>query len=118
MKGLLIRPPWIDMILSRQKTWEMRASDTSHRGVFLLIQSGSGLIVGQANLVGTQKLEPAQFEQTKCYHCVDDLSLLNRWCYAWILEDIQRFDFPIPYTHPQGAVIWVKLPSLGGLHTR
>lgn len=116
MKGLLIRPPWIDLILSGRKTWEMRSRDTAHRGEFLLIQSGSGLIVGQANLVGTQKLHPAQFGQTKRHHCVDDLALLNRWCYAWILEDIQKFDTPIPYTHPQGAVIWVQLPSFDGAH--
>lgn len=82
MKGLLIRTPWINLILNGQKKWEMRSRDTTHRGEFLLIQSGSGLIVGQANLVGTQKLHPAQFGQTKRYHCVDDLALLNRWCYA------------------------------------
>lgn len=111
MKGLLIRPPWIHMILCRQKTWEMRSRDTSHRGEFFLIQSGSGLIVGQANLVGTQKLCPSQFEHTKRFHGVDDHTLLERWCYAWMLEDIHAFDTPIPYTHPQGAVIWVQLPD-------
>ncbi|GAF99913.1 unnamed protein product, partial [marine sediment metagenome] len=29
--------------------------------------------------------------------------------YAWVLEKAKRYDEPIPYTHPLGAVIWVKL---------
>jgi hypothetical protein len=51
MKGLLIKPPWTDMILAGQKTWELRGSGTVHRGEVALIQSGSGTVVGLTTLV-------------------------------------------------------------------
>lgn len=31
--------------------------------------------------------------------------------HAWVLENVQRADRPVPYKHPMGAVIWVTLPS-------
>lgn len=32
-----------------------------------------------------------------------------KWCYAWELSNIIKYKKPIPYCHPRGAVIWVKL---------
>ncbi len=32
--------------------------------------------------------------------------------FAWILNNAKRFEKPIPYKHPSGAVIWVKLDDL------
>jgi hypothetical protein len=29
--------------------------------------------------------------------------------YAWVLRHARRLPKPVPYTHPSGAVIWVKL---------
>lgn len=29
--------------------------------------------------------------------------------YAWEVARAVRFDVPVPYRHPQGAVIWVRL---------
>lgn len=34
---------------------------------------------------------------------------MDKWCWAWVLENAIRYDTPIPYEHPQGAVIWVSL---------
>jgi hypothetical protein len=31
--------------------------------------------------------------------------------HAWILTNPQLFAEPVPYKHPQGAVIWVNLPE-------
>jgi hypothetical protein len=31
--------------------------------------------------------------------------------YAWVLANVERLKEPIPYKHPSGAVIWVKLPD-------
>src|SRR5438309_11969383 len=53
MKGLIIREPWISLILSRKKTWELRSRDTRVRGRIALIRKGSGTVVGVAELVGT-----------------------------------------------------------------
>ena len=51
MRGILIKPPWIEKILSGQKTWEIRGSRTKVRGTIGLIKSKSGMVVGVADLV-------------------------------------------------------------------
>jgi hypothetical protein len=51
MKGLIIKSPWIDKILAGEKTWEIRGSNTKIRGKISLIKSGSGMILGKADLV-------------------------------------------------------------------
>jgi hypothetical protein len=53
MQGLIIRAPWIDMILAGTKTWEMRTAPCPHLGRIGLIRKGTGLIVGVANVVAS-----------------------------------------------------------------
>ena len=52
---------------------------------------------------------PCIAKQSYEAHQVDDLSLLEKWCYAWRLCKVKKYDKPIPYDHPKGAVIWVNL---------
>ena len=52
LDGLLIRAPWINRILDRSKTWEIRGSHTYKEGRIGLIESGTGTVVGVAELVG------------------------------------------------------------------
>ena len=110
-RALIVQKVWSDKIfdLNDPKTWEMRSTKTSIRGTIGIIEAGSGLIVGSVEIVACLQhpLEyPAFFINE---HKVENLSLLNKWCYAWILSNAKRFDKPIPYTHPKGAVIWVKI---------
>ena len=51
MKGLIIREPWIGMILAGRKTWEMRSRQTPYRGRIGLIRKGTGMVVGIAEIV-------------------------------------------------------------------
>lgn len=39
----------------------------------------------------------------------DWLSIVRKWRYPWVLANARRYDTPIPYNHPKGAVTWVKL---------
>lgn len=116
-KGLLIRQPWIDFILSGDKTWEIRGSKTNIRGTIGLIQSQSGLIVGTADLVGcTPALTVEDMNKSHKLHCIselfDDYNMpYGGRPYAWILLGAKRLEKPIPYKHPQGAVIWVNLEN-------
>ncbi len=51
MDCLIIKEPYTDLILSGVKTWEIRGSRTHKRGKIGLIKSGSGTIIGEADLV-------------------------------------------------------------------
>jgi len=43
MKGLLIKTPWIEMILNGEKTWEIIGSNTDTCGKIDRAQNSSGL---------------------------------------------------------------------------
>ena len=95
------------------KIWEMRGSTSKPKGKIGLIEAGSGLIVGICEHLGSG--HPIDSEETaiatKPFHQVEDISKLKKWKYPWFMKDAYRLDQPIPYDHPQGAVIWVNLES-------
>lgn len=114
MKGLVVREPWIDLILSGEKTWEMRSRSTGYRGPVALIRKGSGTIVGVAELVGTRSpLSPAEMIDTYPLHRIPrDLiegGEVAKWTTPWVLANVRRLASPVPYDHPAGAVTWVRL---------
>jgi hypothetical protein len=108
-RGLIIKKEWLDRIFDNGKVWEMRSRTTKIRGRISLIESGSGFIVGDVTL--TDCFRPTNFAICACKsnHQIEDIRLFKKWPYSWVLEKAKRYDKPIPYRHPQGAVIWVKL---------
>lgn len=113
-KALIIADPWISYILDGSKTWEMRASSTSHRGWFGLIRKGTGAVYGVARLVDVGvPLAPAEMLRTTDQHRIPaDLITsgeVAKWNTPWRLADVRRLPTPVPYSHPSGAVTWVTL---------
>ena len=108
--GLIVKHFWLNKIFDRGKCWEVRGSRTNKRGLIQLIESGSGQIKGKANLTDCIKLTKELYEQNREKHQIpaDYESLPYKQPYAWVLRDARRNEKPIPYKHPQGAVIWVK----------
>lgn len=116
LKGLLIRQPWVDMILSGKKTWELRGSNTATRGRITIIESGSGTVVGTSELVDVVgPLSMDDLRRNIGKHCVPRSQLGSdlpyRRTHAWVLGRARRLPQPVPYDHPRGAVIWVNLPA-------
>lgn len=114
-RALIIRQPHIGHILDGMKTWEMRSKPTKIRGRIGLIEAGSGLIVGEAEIDRMQSA-PKSYRarhMTRAYHRIpeDRYGVMDKWCWAWVLSNVIRYDEPIPYDHPRGAVIWVSLPN-------
>lgn len=110
-KGLIIRQPWLDLILSGEKTWEMRSGRTSHRGLFGLILKGSKTVVAVAELVTVYgPLTDEVLHQSFNLHRVPHPGLTPpgkpSWNYAWELADVHRIPKPVPYTH-RSEVRWV-----------
>jgi hypothetical protein len=112
MKGLLIKSPWIDLILQGKKTWEIRGSNTKIRGKIARIKSRTGMVFGTAALVDSKKLSLEEYQQTEAFHRITDcIEAPYKNTHAWILTNPQLFAEPVPYKHPQGATIWVNLPE-------
>ena len=118
MRGLVIREPWIGLILSGRKTWEVRGQRVKMRGRIALIRSGSGMIVGQARVLEViGPLTAAALGRQIRRHAVPQAELrrfvkkYNGRAFAWVLGEIKRFKHPLPYKHPRGAISWVRLPD-------
>ena len=115
MKGLIIKKFWLDKIFDENKDWEIRGSNTLIRGKIVLIQSGSGLIMGEAELIDVIPMNADKFEHNKERHQISSYPQLPyTQPYAWVLKNAQRYEQPKPYNHPQGAVIWVNLEDNDG----
>ena len=91
MKGLVIKQPWLDMILRGEKTWEMRSQPCRHRGPVALIEKGSGMVMGVAEIV--HDLPPqsrSDWERTKDKHRIPDTemdeALARGWTRPWVLR--------------------------------
>lgn len=113
-RGLLIRAPYIQYILAGKKIIEFRGSRTTIRGTIALIESGSGLIKGTAELYdveGPNTLEEYN-ERAKANMGEGKPQLPYQKTYGWLLRNVEQDAEPIPYVHPQGAVIWVKLNDI------
>jgi hypothetical protein len=109
---LIIDEPWIGLIVSGAKTWEMRSRNTAVRGCIALIRKGSKTVVGVADLVGTlPKLSLSDLTANVDKHQVSASEIDDEFKHntAWVLQRAERLRQPVPYRHPAGAVIWVNL---------
>lgn len=112
-KGLIVREPWISAILNGRKTWELRGSATRVRGRIGLIASGSGNVVGEIDVVGVRgPLTLSELLVNEVSHLVAigrSSPIRYKKVYAWVMANPHRYEEPVPYSHRQGAVIWVNL---------
>lgn len=114
-RALLIRHPWIDMILDGKKTWEIRGSKIALRGVIGLIPSRSGTVAGVCEVVDCiGPLSAGEFRKNAKKAGMRPSEAELGWyrnTYAWVLTNPRYLKRPVPYKHPSGAVIWVSLNS-------
>jgi hypothetical protein len=115
MRALMIRRPWIDMILDGEKTWEIRGARTSVRGSVGLIASRSGTVVGVcdvADCVGPLTANAFRKNAKKAGMRPSEATLgYYQQTYAWVVTKARRLERPVAYKHPPGAIIWVKLDA-------
>jgi len=115
LRGLVIRPQWIELILKGKKTWEIRGAKTAMRGTIGLIPSGSGTIVGVCEVidcVGPLSASGFRTNAAKAGMLPSEAQLGHyAKTYAWVLQSPRRLEKPVRYQHPAGAVIWVRLAS-------
>jgi len=114
MRGLVIREPWIGLILGGRKSWEMRSRPISLRGRIGLIRQGTGHVCAVADLVDClPPIAPDQLAQTRDRHAIPPEQFgdvaRNRWLVPWVLGNVQILNPSVPYRHPSGAVQTIVL---------
>ena len=108
---LVVKEPWVGMILDGKKTWEIRGSATAKRGkIHLAASRGGGVLVGQCQLVDCYPVGRSELANNVTKHRIKDLArVLYEKPHAWVLEKAMRYNSPFTYKHPQGAITWVAL---------
>jgi hypothetical protein len=116
MRGLIIKPEPLSRIFAGRKVLEIRGTRTNIRGKILLIQSGSGMIVGSCTLVDC--LGPLTIRQYRKFAPKIGLRpsevgyrLPYTRTFGWLISDAKRFKKPIEFRNPPGAVVWVRVPD-------
>lgn len=126
-RALMVREPYVSMLLTHRKRWELRGLPTKIRGRIGLIRSGSGLVIGECEI--SDCLGPIDFETLKKS---PNLSTIERLeisaegrvpyiergssrskTYAWVIEEPIVYKSPLRYKHPSGAIIFVNLTKPG-----
>jgi hypothetical protein len=114
--GLVIKEKPLNMILSGEKIWEIRGTNTNKRERIALIKSGSGYIFGTAEIVGSiGPLSKSDFNQNTGRHgngrvnTSDFREIYGGKPYAWVLANIKQYFKPVAYRHPRGAINWIEL---------
>ena len=113
---LLIRQPWLELILSGEKTWEVRSMPTNIRHRILLAEPGTGMCSGQAIIDDVIEIERADFASYAHLHQVrspEGYAIIDKYAsiYAWQLRDVTRLSVQRPFKHPLGAITWVRLSA-------
>jgi hypothetical protein len=126
-RALMVREPYISFILMSRKRWELRGTPTNMRGRIGLIRSGSGLVIGECEIVGcegplpfevlrrSENLSAEERQELKLagqppYLQKDGVSSKT---YAWVVTNPLVYREPVPYRHPSGAITFVDLTKAG-----
>jgi hypothetical protein len=92
LAGLVIREPWITKILDDSKRWEIRSTRTKKNGRVALIASGTGTVVGVADLVGVVgPLTLADFVANARDPILTDLSASGVYCLQSMRAEAHSF---------------------------
>lgn len=108
MKALIIKPEPMRKILDGSKSWEIRRGRCHIRGLIGLIESGSGTVVGVAELVDCigPLTRPVRVANARKLGVTAEVAA-ERWqqdLYAWVLAKRRRLSRTVPYKHPNGVI--------------
>ncbi len=109
-KALCLKPKWADLIIKGEKSVELRSRMTNTRGRVSIAHSAQ--LHGEVDIMDSFPVSDEWVATHKELHKVDDPVFLTQPLFAWILRDPEKYDHPVPYKHPRGAVIWVDLKKL------
>ena len=102
---LKIRPRWLALIMSREKTLEIRGGECPRIGWVTLAETGNKRILARARLGASYVLTEAEKEANS--EALSHLSYKKPW--AWPIEELEPLPGPIyiPSWVANGAVQWV-----------
>ena len=112
IRGLIIREPYVKLIVEGKKTWELRRLNTKIRGYVALMYRGK--LYGFAKLNDVFKMKVDKLKKYYSKHLTENVAI-DKYAndkaelYVWIFSDPIKLPKPIDISYPKGAQVWVKL---------
>ena len=108
---LVVREPWVSMILDGKKTMEIRGfkcNKTPGEYVYFS-ESGTGTIAGVARFVESIRFHTEEeMRNSQDKHCVPAYAHVPyKKIYGWVFSDAQRIP-PVKYHVKRGSIVWRK----------
>lgn len=89
---------------------EIRGTNTTMFRVIGLIESGTGLVKGQAEIYDSFEIDRSQFMNFEGKHLVPSVSEVKyKRIFGWCLKDIIPYETPVRYLQVDGQQVWVRL---------
>ena len=110
MRCLKIDDKWVNLILSGNKTWEIRRRKTRIRERIALGNTKTKHVVGYATIVDSVEMTVEEMKKHHNKHQANDF--LDKYArgretlFAWVLDDVQFKAKPKPYSYSTGS--WCK----------
>lgn len=108
-KALIIQKKWAKKICKGNKTWEIRSSNTKHRGRFYIAIKDE--IIGHADLVASFPVSTKELKNNKHLHKIKRIkeTIKYKKPHAWKLKNAKKFKKAIKFNRLKGQVIWCLL---------
>ena len=115
--ALTIKPQWCRKILDGSKVWEIRGQNCRkhlHERI-CIAESGTGMLLGEMNIRDSFKITREDLEANRHLHGIEDLRIITYGnIYAWVLENVEAYEEPVPYSRSAGSIAWVDLHPAAG----
>ena len=112
-RGLIVKAPWVKALAEGRKRWELRNRPSDVRGPVAILEGGTCQVVGVMEIVDcigpldAKALRLAARRGLILPEEIHDADQVPQ--YAWVVGSAHALEDPLPYRHPRGAVVWVKL---------
>jgi len=111
-RALILKEPWASLVVSGQKTLEIRTMKTKKVGKEIYIaKAGTKTLIGKVTIDKCILLSENECDALTDKHRAAKYikHIKNKKIYGWFLKNAVAFEKAIPYQHPPGAQIWVVL---------
>jgi hypothetical protein len=111
MRCLKIEDKWVNLILNKSKTWEIRRGNSKIREQIALGNMKTKRVVGYAKIVDLIEMTVRDLKKFNSKHRANDFLVKyadgRATLFAWILENIQVEPNPKPFSSSTGS--WCKV---------
>eukprot|EP00435_Cladocopium_sp_Y103_P018578 s1203_g4.t1 len=114
-KILTVKPEFLCEILAGAKFWEIRKTNTLHRGMVAFAASGTFKLWGVAKLMDAEWMTPHQLrtqEAVKSHRLTSEQLRTygaSGGAWVWKFHGAQALQKPIPWRPKRGSIIWHRI---------